>query len=207
MINKIKRRIKKILGIKEVHYIKNIESNLVEAHKILNSINVTHWLTDGTLLGYYREGKLLAHDKDADLGVFIKDYKPEIITAFKKKGWKLRYVFGKLSVGFELTFEKNKEHIDLFFFYEEGDKFWHGAWSYFDGKKRNLIKYYYDKFSLKETDFLGEKFLIPADTLHYIETKYGKDWKTPQKNWDWAFGPKNAVKTDIVLKWKNKIIE
>ncbi len=208
MIYGLKKIIKKILGIKEkkiIHNSKNIEKNIVEAHKILNSIGVTHWLTDGTLLGFYREGKILSHDIDADFGVFIKDYKKEIIDAFVQNGWELELVFGKISLGFELSFKKDNEKVDLFFFYEEDNKFWHGAWIAKGRKKRNLIKYYYDKFELKETEFLGEKFLIPADTEHYIETKYGKSWRTPVKEWDWAFGPANAVKTNIVLKWNNKI--
>ena len=207
MIDKIKRIIKKILGIKpKPHNTKNIEKNIIEAHKILNSIGVKHWLTDGTLLGFYRDGKILPHDIDADFGVFIKDYKYEIVTAFEKKGWKHIYTFGRISVGFELTFEKEGEHLDLFFFYEEGDKYWHGAWANAGGKKRYLIKYYYDKFDLKEADFLGEKFLIPADTEHYVETKYGKNWRTPVKNWDWVLGPANAVKTDIIIKWRKRKI-
>ena len=209
----IKRFIKKhIIGKKEGHSIDTITQNIVEAHIILNSIGVKHWLTDGTLLGYYRDGKIFAHEKDADFGVFIEDYNDKIIDAFIKKGWRLHYVFGKLSVGFELTFSKNDEHIDLFFFYKDEDKVWHAAWQV--TQKRpvrivNLIKYNYDKFDLKEIEFLGEKFLIPANTEHYIETKYGNDWRTPVKEWDWAFGPKNAVKTDIFLNWnkKKKIIK
>jgi hypothetical protein len=53
-------------------------------------------------------------------------------------------------------------------------------------------------------EFLGETFSVPADTLRYIETMYGKDWRTPVKDWDWAFGPPNAVGTDFFLKVNKK---
>ena len=202
----IKSVIKKYILKRDTHNIETITQNIVEAHRILDSIKVKHWLTDGTLLGYYRDGKIFDHEKDADFGVFIEDYNEKIVDAFIKKGWRLHYVFGKLSIGFELTFSKGNEHIDLFFFYKDNDKIWHAAWKVIKKRYINMIKYYYNKFELKEIDFLGERFLIPADTENYLETKYGKDWRIPVKEWDWAFGPKNAVKTDVFLKWNKKKI-
>ena len=46
-------------------------------------------------------------------------------------------------------------------------------------------------------DFLGFRFTVPADTEKYLATKYGEGWNVAQKEWDWAYGPANAVATDI----------
>ena len=133
-----------------------------------------------------------------DLGSFIDDYTDEIIHKFIENGWRIEDIFGKRDQGFELAFSRKGVKLDIFFFYKEGDRYWHGAWKRTE-KGENLIKYYYDKFDLKETEFKGRKFSIPADPLKYIETKYGPGWQTPVKDWDWAFGPSNAVATEVFM--------
>ena len=185
--------------------INDIRKGLVEANEILKDIGVRVWMTDGTLLGYFRENDLIAHDFDADLGCLIEDFSDEIISALQKRGWELAYVWGEKKQGLELTFKKGQVKVDIFFFYTDEDgRLWHGAWRKHDKKLLNLIKYYYDPFELKEVEFLGTKFYIPKDTLKYVSTKYGPDWKTPQKEWNWTFGPANAHETDIIIKRNKK---
>jgi hypothetical protein len=179
--------------------------NLADAGAILTSLGITFWLTDGTLLGYFREGDIIEHDIDVDLGLYIYDYSDEIIPAFGRGGFAVKYVLGERRQGLELSFIRDGVKVDLFFFYREGDRLWHGAWEGLDkGRKRNLIKYYYDPFELREIEFLGGRFKIPADTLKYVETKYGEDWRVPVKDWDWAMGPSNAVRTEVVLEENRK---
>jgi hypothetical protein len=181
--------------------------NLLDARAALNSLGITFWLTDGTLLGYFREGGIIEHDCDVDLGLMIESYSDDIIPAFRERGFDVKYVLGEKKRGLELSFEREGVKVDLFFFYREGDRVWHGAWEGMDkGRKRNLIKYHYVPFDLKEIEFVGARFNVPADTLKYVETKYGRDWRTPVKDWDWAMGPANAVRTDVVLKSNKKKI-
>ncbi|WP_136808594.1 hypothetical protein [Desulfosediminicola flagellatus] len=172
--------------------------NLVLARNILNTLNVGHWLTDGTLLGYYRENDFLSHDIDIDLGCFINDYTDEIIHQFISSGWRIIHIFGRREIGFELSFCRKDIQLDIFFFYKDKDTFWHGAWKQTE-KGSNLIKYVYDRFELREIEFKAEKFYIPNETEKYIETKYGPDWRKPVKKWDWAYGPSNAVPTDYYM--------
>lgn len=172
--------------------------NLALAKKLLDELNVRNWLTDGTLLGYYRDKDLIDHDVDIDLGSFMDDYTDEIIHKFIENGWRIEHIFGKRDLGFELAFNRKGVKLDIFFFYKDGDRYWHGAWKR-TGKGENLIKYYYDKFDLKEVEFKCYTFNIPANPLKYIETKYGPGWQTPVKEWDWAFGPSNAVATDFYM--------
>ncbi len=173
----------------------------------LELVNVKCWLTDGTLLGFYREKDFIGHDRDMDLGIFIEDYKIDLTDHLEQKGWKLVRRLGFRDLGLELTMSKDNHKIDLFFFYSENDKYWHAAWQGLkrDGKRyRRMIKYYYDSFSLTEAYFLGIKVAIPHNPEKYIVNKYGPEWKTPVKNWDWALDPSNACPTDIEISFKTK---
>lgn len=48
-------------------------------------------------LGWYRQCNIIPYSKDVDLGIFVKDYKPDIISAFQKAGLPLKHKFGKVS--------------------------------------------------------------------------------------------------------------
>lgn len=180
--------------------IENALDNLKSAQLIFKNMGIKSWITDGTLLGKYREGNFIGHDTDIDIGCFISDYSKDILPNFIKNGWELVNVFGTEMCGLEITIKRNSIKLDIFFFYSELNSVYHAAWlNIFDEKgiitKRNMIKYNYDKFELVESDFLGIKINMPKDTLKYITTKYGENWQTPQENWDWAFDPKNAERT------------
>jgi len=44
-------------------------------------------------------------------------------------------------------------------------------------------KHYFEK--LDKIEFYGMTFNIPSDVENYLEFKYGKEWKIPDKNWDY----------------------
>jgi phosphorylcholine metabolism protein LicD len=43
------------------------------ASKILEQLKVVWWLDTGSLLGAYRDGKMIAHDDDFDIGVYASE--------------------------------------------------------------------------------------------------------------------------------------
>lgn len=171
-------------------------ANLVDARAVLDNIGMRCWLTDGTLLGYYREGDFLGHDLDVDVGCFIDELNEAFLPAFINDGWKCERIYGKWDTGLEVTLAKRGTKVDFFFFYRDSGKWWHAAWRHV-GDLRNMIRYEYAPFELKTVKFKGHDFEIPSDTERYVETKYGPGWRQPVKNWDWAFGPANAVATDV----------
>mgnify|MGYP006282747293 CR=1 FL=1 len=160
--------------------------------------NVSFWITDGTLLGYYRENDFINHDHDMDIAVFIDDWKDEILVDLKRKEFKLLYIYGDKSCGLEYTLLKNNIRTDIFFFYKENNYYWHAAWDISKIKSfLNMIKYLYEPFKLKEIKFKNINLKIPENTEKYIIQKYGKNWKTPIKKWRWNYDPKNYKKTNI----------
>ncbi|XP_014813653.1 PREDICTED: fukutin isoform X2 [Calidris pugnax] len=139
---------------------------------------------------WYRQCNVIPHSKDVDLGVFIRDYKADIIPAFQKAGLPLKHKFGKVEDSLELSFQGEGDvKLDIFFFYEEDDYIWNGGTQAKSGKK---FKYLFPKFTLCWTEFVELKVRVPCETLQYVEANYGPDWKVPVKTWDWKSSPSNV---------------
>ncbi len=160
--------------------------NLTAIRDILDKLDVPYWLTDGTLLGCYRDKDFIKNDIDVDLGVYIVDLNDNIILQCKKAGFHLLRHSGSKDFGLEYTFTRKGCNLDIFFFYKENDFVWHGAWLY--GK---IIKFRYPHFSLRKIMFKGQQFNAPENVEEYVRLKYGENWHTPVGKWDWARDPKN----------------
>ncbi|XP_060702131.1 fukutin isoform X1 [Hemiscyllium ocellatum] len=164
------------------------------AAKTLNGQEMPFWLSSGTCLGWFRQCNIIPYSKDVDLGIFIKDYKVDIITAFQRAGLPLKHKFGKEDDSLELSFQAADVKLDIFFFYEEDDYMWNGGTQAKTGKK---FKYIFPKFTLCWTEFLELKVQVPCKTLPYVEANYGKNWAIPISNWDWKSSPANVQENGI----------
>jgi len=178
-------------------------TNIIDLTNILKNNNVDHWLTCGTLLGYYRDGDFIGHDKDTDLGLTLDNFTPSVLNEIIKKGFKLGKPFGDMVESFELTFNRNGVKTDFFFFFDKGEgKIGHSVFLT-TGLEYNRLDYIYSKFNLKVVNFLNHDFYVPYDTLKFIETQYGMQWDIPDKEWHWAHSPKNIIDTGINYKISN----
>lgn len=171
--------------------------NLVDIKNILEEFKVTYWLTDGTLLGLYRQGDFISHDMDTDIGVLYESFNPIVIGKIIERGFSIHKTYGLIENGFEIAFMKNGVKTDLFFFYSRGKFLWHAAWHSNDGLNFKMIEYTYDKFEVSQSYFYGYRFNTPKNTKKYIVQKYGKEWQKPNSDWDWKFSPENHLKTKI----------
>lgn len=168
--------------------------NLSDIDSVLRKFKAPYWIQDGTLLGYYRENNFISHDLDTDIGMMFEDFSFEIMEEIKKLGFSLYHTFGYPNDSFEASFTRYGIKTDIFFYYKKNDKIYHCAF-----KQNRRIDYYYDKFNLKEIDFLGIRLFAPVNELKFITTKYGENWKTPDTSWDWAYSPKNHVDTGYLI--------
>ena len=75
------------------------------------------------------------------------------------------------------SFKKYDTNIDvyLFFFDEVYNR-------YVGGRKYTVDKKLLDKFDT--LTYNGIKFNIPSPTEDYLEYRYGKDWRTPNPDWE-----------------------
>ncbi|XP_025058432.1 fukutin isoform X3 [Alligator sinensis] len=123
-----------------VEFRKKAKALLHLAALTLNNLGVRFWLSSGTCLGWYRQCNIIPYSKDVDLGIFIKDYKSDIIPAFWKAGLPLKHKFGKVEDSLELSFQGEGDvKLDIFFFYEEDDHIWNGGTQAKSGKKFNFV--------------------------------------------------------------------
>ena len=62
-------------------------------------------------------------------------------------------------------------------------------------KRLKYVGYSYsmDLMTFKKVSFLGIKVPVPKDSEKYLEFTYGKDWKTPDKNFVWHLEAKNLL--------------
>jgi glycosyltransferase involved in cell wall biosynthesis len=165
--------------------------NLILLDQILRQHRIPYWLTDGTLLGYYRDKDFITHDLDTDLGMMWHDFTPAALRDILRADFAIQHSFGYVENSFEISLIRNNTKTDLFFFYKKGKQFYHSAFF----RELHRIDYVYEPFGIKEISFLGHKFFVPDDELKFIVTKYGETWATPIEEWDWAFSPRNHVIT------------
>lgn len=160
------------------------------------------WLEFGTLLGIYRDKKLIAHDNDIDLGINEEDCTPELIAHFEKYGFKLlrKYVIESKNAELnnftaEYTFRyKNKFLVDLFVFKQDKNKksYYYFEPSYEEGLTKQEIQDKYnglertlkdelDDFKLETLFFLSEYFYVPQNIENHLSRIYGSDFMIPKQ--------------------------
>lgn len=69
------------------------------------------------------------------------------------------------------------------------------------GKPKRIIvipKHYFEK--LGTIEFYGMPFNIPFDAEGYLELHYGKDWRTPKRDWDWEKEDGSVKETQQAIK-------
>lgn len=105
-----------------VDFHRKAKSLLRLAAQTLALLDVPFWLSSGTCLGntftwqhtnwklvtsqsddtvssstgWFRQCSIISYSRDVDIGIFITDYRPDIITAFSAAGLSLKHKFGKV---------------------------------------------------------------------------------------------------------------
>ena len=176
-------------------------SNLSEITEILDTYNIQHWLTDGTLLGMIRENDFLNHDNDTDLAVCARTFDPLALEDLFEAGFILERFFGCPDESFEFTVSRGGVLTDFFFFYEVGvaEKVRHSAYFEFDEDEMSArrLDYVYESFTLTGVSWKSLSCNIPSNPEKYLEQKYGSSWTSPQLDWDYALDPANVQVTNV----------
>ncbi|KAH9529188.1 hypothetical protein DERF_003082 [Dermatophagoides farinae] len=169
---------------------KKAQTLLTKARQLIeHELGLPFWLSSGTLLGFYRQCDFIVYSGDVDIGMWADDFKPKIVDLFSINNIPLIHWFGRPNDSLELSFLMGDLKLDIFFFYREQDHYWNGGTQAKTGLK---FKYDFPKFTLCWTDFIGLLVRIPCETESYIEANYGKQWRIPQRNWDWKSSPPNV---------------
>jgi len=90
---------------------------LSKVRLLLDELEIPFWLSSGTCLGYFRQCDFITYSRDVDIGIWIDDYKPELIDVFSANNLPLIHSFGKVEDSFELSFIDGDIKLDIFFFF------------------------------------------------------------------------------------------
>lgn len=163
---------------------------------ILNKAEIEYFLTYGTLLGAYRDHDFIPHDYDLDIALFWEDH-DKVKDLMLSKGLELKHEvhFGNWNnpENIEYRFEYKNTFIDIDFYKVFGNtaitcnpSFIPGS-NYIVGQKFLVItEDIINPFNgLKEIEFLGRKYKVPANTEEFIIANYGLDYRTPIKDFNY----------------------
>lgn len=135
------------------------------------------FLVSGTLLGYARNGQLLAHDKDIDVGVLGWESQFDIVLALLRSG---QFDVNTSTMEGQKTYLLSVRHlatgipVDVFIYHPEGGQYVTGV----QADLGYLQKFGFTPFELEEVDFLGIKIHVPSDVDRNLCENYG-NWREP----------------------------
>ena len=158
---------------------------LLDLRRDLDGLGLEFFLVSGTLLGCVREGGIIGHDKDLDVGVFTEIAPAELRVRLSRTGrFKVRPLLTDKLVQVQ---HANGVLLDVFIHWREGDLIWH------EGQK---ARWWNSPFDLEETSFLGGVFKVPASADRYLTENYGQGWRTPEPNFETFVDTPNMIVAD-----------
>jgi hypothetical protein len=154
---------------------------LKDLNQILTAKNMKVFLVSGTLLGYARDGQLMAHDKDIDVGIIGWESQFDMCMALQESGLYTvgaEFLQGHQSYYIPIQHNLTGAWIDVFIYHQEGDKLVTGV-DFFYGYRQRFA---FTPFELDEVEFLGARMYVPRNIDLNLTENYG-DWKTPDKSY------------------------
>lgn len=162
---------------------------LTEMYKMVTkseSLPIKPFLTFGTLLGYYRERKIIPYDYDIDIGVFSEDY--DLVKTYCKnllkrnKDYTLRVEDFLWWKHFTIFHKRTGLNLDVNCFERQGYKVLTKVPSFFTKYIAGVcaVKQPSEWYlPLKKTRFLGKNIYVPNKPEKLLECVYGKDFMIP----------------------------
>jgi len=160
--------------------------NLIEISSYFDKENLKHGIIYGTLLGLYRDKKLISHDYDVDVYILGEDFKKLILALQNIKNIDFRIIrYSKRLI----SIEKDDHYIDIYIFRK---------YLFYRKSGPNIIHCkFLDKFN--SISLTSKEFRTPYNIEEFLLRAYGKDWRIPQKG-------KNACITNIFFRIMIRII-
>jgi hypothetical protein len=153
------------------------EVELEQVCNFLKEAGIRHWLSAGTFLGIYRDGKFLEGDSDIDIGIRGED----VGNIQSTIPWIMRPTI-KLAKPCQSVFRSPRYiAIDLAWFWEDGDNIVN------ENRCGRLVKPKEKMNNLERIKFKGVEYPCPPKEW-YVENRY-KNWKKrmPKENHSWEY--------------------
>lgn len=166
--------------------------------KILDDTGFVFFFDMGTLLGIVREGRLLKHDMDVDIGVIVdgEEDKSVLKNLLVTAGAQLKYEYVVQELGtIEQSYLYKGVKFDISYYYREAD----GDVCYL--MYRDPEKIYRDfqmdvvkltcptVVAVTKVSFQGLQINAPINPEAYLAVRYGENWRIPDKKYVYWKGP------------------
>lgn len=185
----------------------NKKTMLKRLHDFLNINNIGYWLEYGTLLGAIRQGSILSHDYDLDIGINQKEWNLNLRNKIIEQGFILTREISVDGIIIEESYSFKGISVDLFFCSIKNDIISTPVFRPFQGltwkdsilKKSGVELYLFNnKYNGFETiQFENELWHIPKNYKAHLISYYGEDYIIPNKKWK---GENSAIPTGCIGK-------
>lgn len=145
----------------------------------------------GTLLGLIREGQLLAHDIDIDLGVIVTDELDVTRTrvAMERFGFRVWREYFRGNETVEASFRLRGIKVDINYYRADVETartwlFYRDPEKTYGPRERDIVEMTYSPIREMSTILVnGAEIIVPANAEQLLAEKYGPSWRTPDKDW------------------------
>lgn len=163
---------------------------------ILEAFDYQPFPIGGSLLGLFRDGKFMDHDKDADIGLFVKDYN-EICQIVANICEHKQFICPNMmnkpkeSNYWNVAIQDHNRNIviDLFFFYHDQNNIVEGLHS-----PCGILKWSFTPFTLVRYELVGKLYWVPNDIELFLTDLFGANWTQSIKVWDSLLNCPNLTK-------------
>ena len=188
----------------------SFERNLVFLHDTLaaTAIAERYWVIGGLLIGWAREGRVLAHDcQDGDFGLLQQDQEIFLnaIPALVAAGFRpfARYIDNR-GITVEYSFTKDGARFDFFLHETVGDQirctFFGVSPGPMDQRPIEMISQV-PLYGLAPMDFLGRVWRKPEDHEGFLTAEYG-DWWLRRPAFDHCTDDRSVIQINW---WENAV--
>ena len=152
--------------------------NLFEVKNILDKHRVFFWITDGTLLGAYRDKDFIKWDNEVDIDVFDEDMVvnfDKLVEVFINRDFIVRKV--KRRRGSKINLFKNNSKVSIRALYLDT--------KYKKNKFRLSPLYCYPKKFFRKFEKIklgGTEYNVPSPIKKYLMYVFGPSWNIPIKS-------------------------
>ncbi len=172
---------------------------LAQAQHCLEDVGVLSFVDCGSLLGLMREGRLLRHDVDLDMGVVLdescREARSRVRRALLLNGFRLKTEFALDDQVVEEGYYRDKIKLDVFYYRREGENsvssaFYRDPEKTYIGDALDTVEFVHTR--VVATDIItvqGERLHVPHDPENWLSEKYGKTWRIPDRKWIFWKGP------------------
>jgi hypothetical protein len=163
------------------------ERVLLDVGQVLDACGVPFFLILGTCLGVVREGRILAHDNDIDLGVLVEHLSGEAMRLkreFVQAKFAVRIVQKPCLFDRALVVERDGVKCDIAgFIRHEVVRFSPSSFlDYCLVYPAALIE------TTEGVEYLGRQWRVPSPARFYLEKHYGPGWQTSDPKYKPSMG-------------------